>query len=574
MVFATLLLTLGIVACSESPAAPPATPEQPTVNANAAASIVVVSGNDQTGNVNGALSSSLKVKTLTSSSAAAVGAEILFVVTNGSATVSPSSATTNSAGEATTTVTLGTSAGPVAISATVKGSAISTLFRASAIVAEPDSTLAANVYNPDWTEASHGKVTPNYAVAFPQDAVNTLEITMTASQWAGIREDMKSLYGYDFGGRSGGGGSFPDDDPNYVALSLKYNGKLWKKTGFRLKGNSTLASAWGSGNYKLPFRLKMNEWEDTYPAIKNQRFFGFKEMSFSPGRSDPSLIREKSTADILRLAGIPAARTAFYRVFIDFGQGLKYCGVYTMVEVIDDTMVKDQFGEDKGNIYKPESALRTFVEAEFEKKNNKTSAFTDVQSLMAALNSPLRTSDAATWRSNLEAVFNVSHFLKWLAVNNAIVNWDVYGSIAHNYYLYNSPTARLTWIPWDHNEAMTGSPGITGTTGGGGQGGRGMSLSMNEAGIAWPLIRYLADDPVYNALYKTHLRTFNNNVFLQTTMNAMFDKYTALISPFVVGPNGEQTGYTYTTASAFASALPALKLHVEARKTLISQFVP
>ncbi|MES2340275.1 MAG: CotH kinase family protein, partial [Pseudomonadota bacterium] len=45
---------------------------------------------------------------------------------------------------------------------------------------------------------------------------------------------------------------------------------------------------------------------------------------------------------ILRMAGVPAAQTAFYRVFIDFGAGLKYCGVYTMVEVIDDTMVKDQ----------------------------------------------------------------------------------------------------------------------------------------------------------------------------------------------------------------------------------------
>ena len=124
---------------------------------------------------------------------------------------------------------------------------------------------------------------------------------------------MVQLYGFDFGGRSNAGGGFPDDDPDYVAIAVKYNGKSWKKAGFRLKGNSTLASAWGSGNYKLPFRLKMNEFEDSYPAIKNQRFYGFKELSFSPGRSDPSLIRDKSAADILRMAGVPAARTAFYR---------------------------------------------------------------------------------------------------------------------------------------------------------------------------------------------------------------------------------------------------------------------
>lgn len=567
---------LSATACSDNPTETAGTPDDSTpVVSTAPASLTVVSGNDQTGNVSSALASTLTVRALTSSSAPAVGAEVVFAITDGVATVSPTSATTNGNGEATASVSLGASAGPVAVSATVKGTSITASFRATAIVPDPDSTLAANVYNPDWTTATHGKTTPNYTAVFPQDAVNTIEITMTSTQWASIRADMKALYGYDFGGRAGGGGgSFPDDDPNYVALTLRHNGKLWKKAGFRLKGNSTLASAWGTGNYKLPFRLKLNEWEDTYPAIKDQRFFGFKELSFSPGRSDPSLIREKSTADILRLAGIPAARTAFYRVFIDFGAGLRYCGVYTMVEVIDDTMVKDQFGEDKGNIYKPESALRTFVESEFEKKNNKTGSYADVQALITTLNSPLRTTDAATWRSNLEAVFNVSHFLKWLAVNNAIVNWDVYGAIAHNYYLYNSPLNHLTWIPWDHNEAMTGSPGLTGTVGGGQGAGRGMSLTMNEAGNNWPLIRYLADDPVYIAQYKSHLKTFNNNVLVQSAMNAMFDKYTALISPYVVGANGEQPGYTYTSASQFASALPALKSHIEARKALISQFVP
>jgi hypothetical protein len=28
------------------------------------------------------------------------------------------------------------------------------------------------VYNPDWTEASHGKAAPNYQTVFPHDKVN------------------------------------------------------------------------------------------------------------------------------------------------------------------------------------------------------------------------------------------------------------------------------------------------------------------------------------------------------------------------------------------------------------------
>lgn len=430
-------------------------------------------------------------------------------------------------------------------------------------------TSPAQVYNPDWTDATHGKVAPNYLEVFPQDSVNTIEITLTAAQWASVRADMTRLWGFDFGSR-GQPGPFPAGDPAYVAVPVKFNGRLWKSAGWRLKGNSTLSRSWGEGNYKLPFRLKFNEFEDSIPAIAGQRLYGFKELSFSPGRSDNSLIREKVAADIFRLGGVPAARTAMYRVFIDFGAGMRYCGVFAAVEVIDDTMIKDQFGEDKGNIYKPLSAMRAFVEAEFEKKNNKTSSFADVQALVSTLNSPLRSGDPAQWRASLEAVFSVDHFLAWLAINNAIVNWDSYGTMAQNYYLYNHSTRRLLWIPWDHNESLTGTPGVNDVIGT-----RGLSLSMNEVTAAWPLIRFLMDDPVYSAAYRAKLKAFNTGPFTQAAMNAMFDKYHAMIAPYVIGTNGEHAGATYLiTPGLFTSALPALKNHVTARKALVSAFVP
>lgn len=119
-----------------------------------------------------------------------------------------------------------------------------------------------------------------------------------------------------------------------------------------------------------------------------------------------------------------------------------------MVEVIDDTMVKSQFGEDKGNVYKPESTFQQFNVRQFEKKNNKKQAnYSDVAAFVAALNDSIRLTQPAQWRANLEKVFNVSHFLKYLAINNVVSNWDTYGAMAHNFYLYNSPTKKLTWIP-------------------------------------------------------------------------------------------------------------------------------
>jgi spore coat protein H len=415
------------------------------------------------------------------------------------------------------------------------------------------------VYNPDWTDASHGNSTPDYSVVFPQDIINTIEITVGATKWASIRANMKSIYGSDFGIRSGppsgGPGETVSTEPDYVDVTLKFNSKTWKNTGFRLKGNSTLKTTWTSGIYKLPFRLNFDKFEDTYPGVTNQHFYGFKELSFSPGYKDQSLMREKLTSDIFRSGGIAAPQTAFYRVFIDIGTGLKYWGIYCCVELPDDNMVINQFGEDSGNLYKPESNLTIFKQSLFEKKNNETAAdYTDVQNFITALNSNNRTSNPTLWRSNLENVFDVDYFTKWLAINNAVVNWDTYGAMAHNYYLYNHSSNKLMWIPWDNNEAMLSNPGITGTIGSGGTGGAGnmsgLSLSMNEVSATWPLIRYIADDEVYMQKYKDHLKVFTGSVITQSTTDALIDKYYSIIEPYAVGVNGEKSGYTFLTSSS------------------------
>ena len=40
---------------------------------------------------------------------------------------------------------------------------------------------------------------------------------------------------------------------------------------------------------------------------------------------------------------------------------------------------------------------------------------------------------------SLEAHFNVRAYLKLLAVNQTMQNWDTYGAMTHNYYLYGDP---------------------------------------------------------------------------------------------------------------------------------------
>ncbi|MFZ5999332.1 MAG: spore coat protein CotH, partial [Bacteroidota bacterium] len=141
-------------------------------------------------------------------------------------------------------------------------------------VLEDDEYENSSFATPDWTDATHGKkASPNYEVVFADNEVKKLELRMTAADWASVKADMKALWGFDFGsatgGKPGGPGAFPTEEPAYVPVSLKLNDIEWYKVGFRLKGNSTLGNSWRSGIYKLPFRLNFDKYEDDYPQIED-----------------------------------------------------------------------------------------------------------------------------------------------------------------------------------------------------------------------------------------------------------------------------------------------------------------
>ena len=429
------------------------------------------------------------------------------------------------------------------------------------------------VYNSDWTDASHGVAAPDYTTVFPANQVNRLDIEIGSSGWNDINTNMQSLFGIPFGASTNGGDTATNAETEYVSTTVSFNGKKWKNVGLRLKGNKGLFYAWNKGIYKLPFRLNFDKFEDQFPGIKNQHFYGFEELSFSPGLNDPSLIREKLAADVFRNAGVPAAQACFCRVFIDIGAGPKYWGLYCMLEIPEDKMIQVQLGENNGNIYKPTSRLNLFNMYDFEKKNNfQINDYSDVTQLVQLLNSPLRISNNIQWKTELENSMNITAFLQWLAVNNAIVNNNCYGNNDENFYLYHHSTSHFNWIPWDNNETFHGNPGIVGVPGGGQYG---LSLSMNEITANWPLIRYLLDDNNYIQDYKNKLRIFLNEAMLSGDIDQKIDAYHSLITPYVTGNDGEQPGYTYLNNSGeFAAAKNNLHIHIQNRINLIQQYLP
>jgi len=501
---------------------------------------------------------------------------------------------------------------------------------AQAAVAEADENATEEaIQRPKgWSVETHSnEVEPDFETVFPQNKVNRIDITISEENWAAMLADMTELMG-EFGtGRMGnfpdrdfegenprnfpqdgempegegpggkswsgegqenqppirqppddqvapgpqqGGGfnmDFTEENPIWVTATIAFEDEIWEHVGIRFKGNSSLRNAWSSGNLKIPFKLDFDQFEDDYPEIDDQRFYGFKQLSLASNFNDDSYLREKVTADIFREFGVPSAHTAFYEVYVDYGEGSTYFGLYTMVEMVENTVIEEQFVSDEGNLYKPEGTGATFAEGSFnedsfDKETNQEEAdYSDILSLFDALHAESRLTDPEAWRAGLEAVFDVDVFLRWLAVNTTIQNWDTYGVMSHNYYLYTDPESGLiTWIPWDNNHALNGTSRRST-----------LSLSLDGVGERWPLIRFLMDDTLYQTQYEIYIGEFVETVFIPEEMAEVFKCYHDLIAPSALAENKDAT--MLRSNAAFENSAQELIDHVYERYEAVQRYL-
>ena len=418
---------------------------------------------------------------------------------------------------------------------------------------------------PDWDSATHEKlgtdeIIANFSTIFDTTTVQKIRIVIEPENWDIMQENLSYLknkrrHSTDFSSL---------DDPMFFPSEVFYNGTEWYKVGIRFKGSSSLYYADCS---KLPFKLDFDEFEDEYPLIDNQRFYGFKQLNLKNNYEDESEMHEIVAAQLFSDFGLIISHCSFYKLYLNVdGSGDEandiYYGLYTLVEEVDDTVIKTQYNDDSGNLYKPEDDAATFAsgtydEDEFDLKTDDDETYSDILKLYQAINDSSRTTAPDTWKSNLEEIFDVDIFLKWLAANTVMQNWDTYGVMSHNYYLYNNPeTGKFEWLPWDSNEALVDDSKC-------------LSLSMTTVTSSWPLIRYILNDTDYLATYKIHVDDFADTIFNATLMDPIYEAYKVLIQDHVAD---EDYGYTFTSSSKFTSAVRDLKAHASNRYTAANAY--
>lgn len=348
-------------------------------------------------------------------------------------------------------------------------------------------------------------LTPNNEL-FLQEEVATVRVTLDADSLAEMLADVQY-------------GSTHEYPATFVYQSSVLNDTV-TNVGFRIRGNTSINSG------KKSFKVAFNSF------TKGKQFLGVEKLNLNGEHNDPSLMRAKLSWELLRNIGLPGSRTSYVLLYIND----EYRGVYLNVEHIDEEFTDKVFDDGSGNLYKclypadlndlgsnPASySNEVNGRRPYDLQGNRTvEDYTDLVELIQVINqTPL-----ADLPCELEAIFNVDDYLKFVAFDVLIGNWDGHLYNKNNFYLYhNQRTNRFEYLAYDLDN----------------------TLGIDWIGRDWadrnpytwdhesrPLYERLMDIPTYREQYTGYLKSFALDHFTGTWFRMRAAEIQILIGPHV-----------------------------------------
>lgn len=220
--------------------------------------------------------------------------------------------------------------------------------------------------------------------------------------------------------------------------------------GFRLRGNTSRNS------WKKSFKLSFNTFES------GRDFYGLEKVNLNGEHNDPSIIRAKIGWDLMNSFGIPGSRANHVEVYINGN----YYGLYIQVEHIDEEFVNSRYDTKNGNLYKclwpadldyrgssPDDYK--YMQGDRRVYDLKTNVAEDDYSDIANFIAKLNQLPNEVFACEIQKVFNVYDYLRVIATDVFLGNWDgpIYNK--NNFYLYyNTSSNRIEYIPYDLDNTL------------------------------------------------------------------------------------------------------------------------
>jgi spore coat protein H len=399
--------------------------------------------------------------------------------------------------------------------------------------------------------------------AFGLGKVHQFEIALSSAEWS-VLQGSSARGGAGLGGTdytqsdgrivhtgSGFGGYFP-----WAHADVRLAGEEFLNVGLRYRGNFSFQSSSAAAPLRANFKLKL----DTYGTKGSWE--GVKTFNFNAGTIDYSLTREAITFALFRNAGVPAPRTAYAEIHFTVPGAFTRTrgGFYVMIENVNKAFLKHALPPGDGLLMKPEGTTggiqslgATWASYPSRLRPDREATPHEQQRVLefAAL---ISQTDVALFRSRIGTYLDVDEFLRFLAVNAFIENWDSYLGGNHNYYFYLDPRDdKFRFLPWDEDLAMGAR---------GGMGGGNVSLVTPYRGNQ-PLIYWLLDDPAVQARYRSILKELSEGPLSKAALGKLADTVEAALRSPGAAPRSyldSRASYLATlVAGWFPAAAPAAK---------------
>jgi hypothetical protein len=263
--------------------------------------------------------------------------------------------------------------------------------------------------------------------------------------------------------------AFKDTDVE-VPARLTVDGVTYPDVGVRFHGMSSFMMV--SEGHKRSLDLSLDF------VHKDQQIGGYHSLELLNSHEDPTFLRTVLSYEVER-AYVPAPKANFARVVIN-GESW---GVYVNAQPFNKAFIKESFGTTKGVRWKVpgspggQGSLKYLGEdvAAYRriyqlKSKEDPKAWTDLIRLCRTLTE----TPANELEATLPGVLDVDGALRFIALENALINNDGYWIRTSDYSLYEDASGKFHVIPRDSNETFTRPEAPGGPGGrGGGPGGRG-----------------------------------------------------------------------------------------------------
>lgn len=275
-------------------------------------------------------------------------------------------------------------------------------------------------------EDSYGEETP----VFADNSLARIDLFMEVTDLERIFEDLTSNKEY----------------PATFVFRSDNSIDTVRNIGFKLKGMTALNRNITKKSFEVVF--------DSFD--KKNTFYGLKRLILEGQHKDPTMMRAKLAADLFQEMGVVTPRANHVQVYINGA----YYGLYLNVEAVDKNFLAHHFGSKNGNLYQAKNNANLGylgVEANRYKivqdgkrvYQLKNSLGGDDYSDLAHFINRLHLSSEEEFQENINRVFNVDMFLRTLAVDIFVGNWEGYSFNIGNYYLYHNPrTDKFEYIPY------------------------------------------------------------------------------------------------------------------------------